>query len=495
MENLFELFKKYAEENALIGEKRTHIVAGVSGGADSVCLLLLLKKLADERAERNLQKCALELTAVHINHNIRGESADKDQAFVEGLCKKLGVSCVVYSEDVVARAKKQGLSTEEAGRKTRYEKFEETASKTAEKNPEDDVKIAVAHHRDDNAETIIFNMIRGSALKGISGMKAKSEEGKIEIIRPLLFAQRQDIEEYLALQGQEYVQDETNTDTDISRNAVRHIIIPEMQRINPRAVEHILRAAESVRAADEYLETQAGKAFEQACIEYRKETDGCLALRTECLKELNPVIAEKVIYNAIVKARGAAADITKVHVADVEKLIWLSNGKSINLPGKMQAFRENDEIVFKKNIETDESRGFDEIQIPLDFENGKKIVKLPDGAVLTLEKISVNQANFAELIEKNLYTKAFDYDKISGSLFWGTRKNGDKISLKNGTKNLSRIFTDGKVSKSERDKIPILKDENEILWIVGMRIGEKYKITEKTKNALKVKISGGQYSG
>lgn len=492
MENLFESFRKYTEANALIADKATHIVVGVSGGADSVCLLLLLKKLADERGKKDSVKCSLRLTAVHINHKLRGASADNDQAFVEGLCENLRIPCMVYAEDVAARAKKEGLSTEEAGRKTRYEKFEETALGIASESGTDDVKIAVAHHKDDNTETIIFNMIRGSSLRGISGMKAKSEEGKIELIRPLLFAGRSEIEEYLALQKQEYVVDETNSDIDISRNAIRHIILPEMKKLNPQAAEHILKMAESVKKADEYLEEEADKAFEEACI--KNETDD-YALKTNCLKKLKPVIAKKVIYRAIAAANKGASDISGVHVNDVEKLIRLSAGKKISLPGGVTAVRENDGIVFKKNNECEKEKGFDKIRIPLDFENGKKVIKLSGGAVLTLEKISVNKANFAELIEKNLYTKAFDYDKISGSLFWETRKNGDKISLKNGTKNLNRVFTDAKVPKSERDKIPVLKDENEVLWIVGMRIGERYKINEKTKIALRAQISGGQYSG
>ena len=522
MERMFESFANYIEEKKLIkrGEE-SHIVIGVSGGADSVCMPVLMKRFCDEMHP----EYDVHITAVHINHNIRGKSAENDQAFVEKLCGKMDVPCIVFSEDVVGAANEQGLSVEEAGRKIRYEKFRETAAQIAKKNPKDTVKIAVAHHKDDNAETIIFNLLRGSNLKGISGMKAKSYEKGFEIIRPLLFAGRSDIEAYLNEIGADYVTDETNADTEISRNRIRLEIIPEMKRINPQAVEHIVKAAESVNAAEEYLEEETEKAFEEAiiceaenaeagrkcCKEeadcssdkdknlYKKNEQCRFRLNAEYLKGLKPIIAERVIYKAITKAAGGAHDISYVHVNDVKKLLAMQTGKRIDLPQNVTAVKENNELVFYKNkekcAENKYVNEFSDIKINLDTLDEKQTIKLPGGSQMTLEKISVNKANFDELIFKNLYTKTFDYDKISGSLFLGTRKNGDKISLKNGMKNLNRIFVDEKIPQAERDRILVLKDEKEILWIVGMRIGEKYKITENTKTALRVQIAGEQQNG
>ena len=226
------------------------VIAGVSGGADSVCLLRLLLEIQ--------KKMDFTLEAVHVEHGIRGEESRGDAAFVRTLCDSFHVPCHIYAVDVPSYAKEKGLGLEEAARIKRYECYRKEIEKRKEEKRT--VRVALAHHADDNAETLLFQMIRGSGIVGLAGMRAKRPlmEGA-ELIRPLLNVQRREIESYLNGIGQEYREDSTNADTDYSRNRIRHNILPELSEINERAVSHMNRSAGMLRQAADYLARQAIK--------------------------------------------------------------------------------------------------------------------------------------------------------------------------------------------------------------------------------------------
>ena len=466
MNCLYQKFKNYIKEEKLLSRNEaSKIVIGLSGGADSVSLLLLFNELKKE--------FNLEIFAVHINHNLRGKDALEDQKFAERLCSKLKINFKVYSEDVKGLSEKEGLSLEEAGRKIRYERFKEEALKN-------NAKIAVAHHAQDNAETIIFNMIRGAGLEGIKGMQPKKELNGVEIIRPLLFAERKEIEEYLKEMGQNFRTDETNQSLDYSRNKIRHVILKEMMEINPEAISHLNRLSKSVKEADEILKERTD-ALKEKIVSVKEEN---VFLASEILKGLSDFEKKRVVYEALTDFAKAKKDITETHVKEILRLLTLGNGKRVSLPYGIEAVNENKKIVLKKIKEKGAP-----ILKEINLKDNPQTISAK-GKTFTFETVLVDDSNREKLIEKNECTKAFDYDKMSDSFFLRTRKEKDIITIKNGEKSLSRFFIDSKIPKDERDEILLFAKENEVIWIVGFRISEKFKITENTKKALIVSVTG-----
>ena len=242
METKAELaIKQYMDELMAGGPVR--LVIGVSGGADSICLLFLMKKYLPESHIR----------VVHINHMIRGSEADEDSEFVRNICEKEGILFKEIKKDVPQLAKETGCSEEEAGRKLRYESFEKEAEGWEKEKslPGGSVRIAVAHHVEDSAETFLFNLFRGTGIRGLSGISDQRDR----IVRPLLNVTRTDIEDYLESIGQDFRTDRTNADTSISRNRIRNNILPEASEICLAASEHIASAGAKLRSITEYLDS------------------------------------------------------------------------------------------------------------------------------------------------------------------------------------------------------------------------------------------------
>ena len=224
-----------------------HVVLGLSGGADSVCLLLCLHQLQGQ--------LDFGLSAVHVNHGIRGAEADRDASFAENLCRKLEVPITVFCVDVPSYVSEHGCSSEEAGRILRYRCLEEEAQRWCEK-ADHRVRIALAHHQDDQAETVLLNLCRGTGIRGMGGIPAVHGNR----IRPLIGVRRRDILAWLQEQGQEWREDSTNQKDDYTRNRIRHVILPRMEEeVNDRSVEHICALAEQAGELDEWLEEEARK--------------------------------------------------------------------------------------------------------------------------------------------------------------------------------------------------------------------------------------------
>ncbi len=493
MADLYRSFEEFVKAHELI-HTNEKVVIGVSGGADSVCLLLLLSE--------HKKHCDMELTAVHINHMIRVEEADRDEDFVLDLCRKLEVPCILKRIDVPGQAKAFHESEEEAGRRVRYDVFCEIARKQ-------NAVIAVAHHRDDNAETVLLNVVRGSGSRGLSGMQPKSEMNGCTVIRPLLKISRAEIEEYLNERGVTYCTDSTNADDGYARNAVRLNVLPKLSEINSRAAEHITKAAEQLSEIEAYLEEETEIEYAQI-VSLRESVsvheDGIkLSIHIPSLTALHPVIAKRVILKAIAAAAERAKDITSAHVAEVLQLAELQSGRKVSLPYGLLARRQYDEIlIYAKEEEekglrqNDPSQADAAVKLPLVFASiSKEDVKngyateLADGRRIEFSLKAVDDSNRTELTQKNVYTKCFDYDTIKGTINVGEKVQGDRIFLRNGMKTVKKYFIDEKIPADERDKVLIVKDEESVMWIVGYRISEKHKITEQTKTALVVKLTDG----
>ncbi|MBR6396573.1 MAG: tRNA lysidine(34) synthetase TilS, partial [Lachnospiraceae bacterium] len=237
-DNIYGKVSEYIRQNNLITPGDT-IIEGISGGADSVCLLLMLEELKKE--------IDFKTVAVHVHHGIRRKSADKDQKFVEKLCEEKGIELKSFKKDIPLICKITRESEEECGRRIRYELFDDVCGMY------ENAKIAVAHHMNDQAETVLFRIIRGSGIKGLTGMEAKRDN----IIRPLLCLKREEIEQYLEETEQDYRIDETNGKIEYSRNYIRKKIIPRLETLRNNAVEHINALSGEASAINSYMENKA----------------------------------------------------------------------------------------------------------------------------------------------------------------------------------------------------------------------------------------------
>lgn len=475
---------KFAKENRMINPNDT-VVIGVSGGADSVCLLLLLKEM---------QKFIdFNVVAVHVNHCIRGEEADSDQEFVRALCERYHITLLSFSIDVKKIAEKERISVEEAGRKARYSIFEQVLSDYAKP---DSGKIAVAHHMDDQSETILMNLLRGSGMKGLCGMQPVRDH----IIRPLLCVRRKDIENYLKETGQGYRIDSTNLENDYTRNRIRNEVFPYLEEhVNHHAVENVCGMAQVISEAQEYLERQALDA-QQKCLSINNKNKHIINIGV--LNQFDAVIKKYVIRNILGNLAGHFKDLYKVHIDSVLDLVDKGVGSQIDLFYGIVAKRGYHEIIFERKLENTERSYFIDKDIKKDiFINEEVIYEVginDEFYVKGNQAIFLNQIEFIKLsqienIIGNDYTKMFDYDKIKFTLQIRTRKTGDYIQINEhgGNKKLKDFFIDNKVPKEERDRVLLLADGNHILWIIGFRMSEAYKVTDDTKNYLKVRIVCG----
>ncbi len=448
---------KYCEKEGLISPGMK-IVVGVSGGADSVCLLRILNEMKE----------ALDLTliCVHIEHGIRGEESRSDRDFVRDLCGKLNIELKIYEEDVPRIARETSTTLEEAGRLVRYKAF----AGELEDNKAD--VIAVAHHKGDQAETVIFNLIRGSGLKGISGMAPRRDK----IIRPLLNVSRQEIEDYLKEIGQDYRIDSTNEDEGYTRNAIRNRIIPSLEAVGTMAVDHIIQAADELREADAYLRDQAGTAYDMAVTLsgslYRVSIDELAANA--------PVIRRYVLRSLLTDLYSSHKDLEALHVKSLLGLCDKQSGRFLDLPRGMAAKREGDFLLVGRKEDILPSR--QSIDIDLNTE-GDTPVEGRGTFSVSLEDCDGN-----EQVPDSHYTKWFDYDKIIGSVRIRNRLSGDYLTIgrDEDRKKLKKYLIDEKVPASGRDDLLLLADGDHIIWVVGMRISEHYKISRDTKRILKI---------
>lgn len=440
------------------------VVVGVSGGADSVCLLHLLWCLRKE-----LQ---IELCAVHVHHGLRGGEADRDARFTKELCKNLGVPCEVVEIHADAEAREQGISVEEAGRNARYRILEEKAGCwEKEISP---VKIAVAHHGDDSAETILHNLCRGSGLKGLSGISPV----RGRIIRPLLWVSRKEIIEYLKSEKLTYTEDSTNSTNDYTRNKIRNMILPLItSEVNEQAVKNILRAGELLSGANCYFEKMACEWLERFCPLWEPLPTVELPILELPIAELQKeetLIQGYILREAFKKMDCPLKDVTGKHIEDILSLLSKQTGKRVELPHGISAERRYKHLRLS----------WGEVQLKISEE------------VLPTVNTKIFPYNKQEEILKNQYTKWFDYDKIRDALSVRHRQTGDFIMLPGGKrKTVKAYMIDEKIPVGRRADIPLLAEGGHILWIMGYRISEYYKITDDTKNILEVQLDGGSKRG
>ncbi len=476
-----EKVRAYIDEYHMLREGDA-VVAGVSGGADSVCLLLILSELSRE--------IGFSLSAVHVEHGIRGEESREDAAFTEKLCRDLDVPFLLFTVDVLQYRNGTGLSIEEAARKLRYDCYLEACEQAGA------ARIALAHHADDCAETMLFNIARGTGIRGMSGIRPVSERsfdsqktgltGNLTVIRPLLCATRAEIEEWLAERGQTYRVDSTNSDVTYARNRIRERVMPELAQVNAQAVPHMRKLSEQLAGISDYLD-EAALAAGRGAFSFDGDTEDSAARCSVTIfcapfTDIHPVLQKHLLLYLIGLAAGSRKDVTSLHIEQVLGLMTSDTGAAVSLPGNVTAEKTYNSVILYRGS-TDTPVGEKDLLIPGETfsENG-----------LRFSTEIIDFTDFSQKIPQKSYTKWFDYDKINSAVQLRSRRPGDYL-LTGGEgehKKLQRFFIDEKVPRTERDRICVLADGDHVMWIVGYRISEAYKVTGDTRRILCVTVDG-----
>ena len=504
----------YMEDQGMISPGHK-IVAGVSGGADSVCLLFVLLEYA--------KKIPIRLAAVHVNHGLR-EEAGEDAEFVRKLCQQEGVPFFLKEADVSRLAAREKLSLEEAGRMLRYQAFREAGKEFGAD------RIAVAHNGNDRAETMLFHLFRGSGIRGLCGIPPRREE----IIRPLLCLERSEIESYLDERGIPYRTDRTNLEDCYTRNRIRHHLIPlAEQEVSPRAVAHMCRTADMLTELEEYLEFQTFQARESCVngnISDRREGPGVresglqsgtevLAIDVERFGCLHIALQKRLLLSLLRELAPGGKDISAVHLEDTLSLFGREGNPQIDLPLGIRAVKRYGTVYLERKRKSDVEPGGLSVEQERCLQEAQSVCRerspyqkliLPPGEMQDpmfidlgdwgRAEISVFYAKKGQKVLRNEYTKWLDCDKIIESPVFRFRRTGDFLTLadgKGGTihKSLKDYMITEKIPRERRGQVLVLAEGKHILWLAGYRISEYYKVTENTKRILQVKLIGNCISG
>lgn len=451
------------------------LVLGVSGGADSVALLHAISQI---NASRNHP---WKLHVGHLHHGIRGKEADEDALFVSNLAAELGLPVTVERVDVPGLAKIRQMSLEEAAREARYAYLERLCLHTESQY------ILLAHHADDNAETVLHRVLRGTGLRGLAGIapvRLLSPGSDIRIVRPLLKFRKQQVVDFLRERGLSWREDHSNTETSQTRNRLRHEVLPLLEtKINNQVKEALLRLAEQARATDAYLSETAQRTLETLVI---SRNDCELAVNLPALLKRSRVIQAELVRQAFLWLQVGEQSIDRRHVMAVLRLAETSrSNKRINLPGRLTVSRSYDRLVFSLPNGQGPSEEFMEIS-----------VKVPGRTILRRRKIwlETQQLDFSqEILQKardkhDAWTEYVDYNQVSYPLIIRPRKVGDRFWPLGGpgSKKLSDFFSERKIELRERSQIGLVCDQLGPIWVMGMRIDERVKLRRHTTRVLQM---------
>jgi tRNA(Ile)-lysidine synthase len=443
------------------------VIVAVSGGPDSICLLHILHILK--------KKFNLELIAAHVNHCLRGEESDKDEKYVEEYCKNNGIQFFSKRVDINRLALQRNMSSESAGREARYEFFHQLME---EHNAD---KIALAHNANDQAETVLMRMMRGTGSEGLVGIKPVREN---IFIRPLINITRGEIENYCSENNLKPRIDKTNLENIYTRNKVRLELIPYIRKnFNEDIINTLNRLSQTVSIDNDYIEYISEQSFKKYC----DKNCGKVIINKDAFKEHEAVIT-RVIRRALLSLKGNLYNFEKVHIYDIIHVQNNETGKKVVLPqniiaqnnyGNIELYigKENEKVSLVK-------------EYVFDITSVQSIEELNMSVALNIlkDKDKIN-------VKEQTYIKYFDFDKIKGEIILRKRKEGDRFTPlgMRGSKKIKDLFIDLKIPQTERDSIPLICFGEEIAWIVGYRLSDKFKITKDTKNVLEIKIERGAF--
>ena len=450
---------RFISQHTMIEDEEAVLVA-VSGGADSLALLYGLHTLQTHL------KCHLHVA--HLNHGLREDSA-ADAEFVHEHAIQLGLPFTLHTVDLHSLNTQWKLSIEAAGRKARYEFYESVCAQTGA------TKVALGHHQDDSAETVLMNLIRGVGSTGLKGIEPVRDE---KFIRPLLRFNRAEIETYLASIDVVPKHDSTNKDTRFLRNRIRHELIPFLKlKYNPNIISGLVRTANIIGAESAFLDEMTREAYDVCKFEVSQLKDIKLD-RTKFLRH-HIVLQRRIIRHSIAEINNQVSDFTYDHC---NAILYIINGEKpnaeITLPNGLHFRRAYEQLIFKITpIDTQDYNCL--LNVPgntyipeLDVEIQADVYDMPQGDISTVPD-GTNQA-------------VFDYSAIQLPLTLRNRQKGDRFQpygLK-GTKKIKDYLMDAKVPLSERDRIPMLISGNDIIWVIGFTTHERYKVHHQTQRVL-----------
>jgi tRNA(Ile)-lysidine synthetase, N-terminal domain/tRNA(Ile)-lysidine synthetase, C-terminal domain len=405
------------------------VLLGFSGGADSTALLHCLSRISD-----------ITVYAVHVNHGIRGDEALRDQRFCEEFCRNHGIELFVETVDVPKLAEDNGLSVEEAARYERYRIFDELRLKYSI------ARVVTAHNSGDNIETVLFNMTRGTSLRGLCGIPPVRDN----IIRPLIECGKADIIAYCNDNELGYVIDSTNNETVYTRNFIRSEIVPKLKSVNPAAETAVTRMCKSLRSDDDYLSAEADKLPD--------------VMTVSELANLHDAMLSRWLLR---KHDG----LNYAHITKLMEMIRSGEDNSVSLTGNITFKIAGDEIIFKKYSKPE--RKF----IP------KTMLKLGENHVSGCDFMIFLTHNEKDIkLLKNIYKlfihKVVNFDKIIGYIYVRSRENGDKYIFGGMTRNVKKLLCDRHIPIDERDSIPFICDDEGILWIPEFDVRDNVKFTD-----------------
>ena len=422
-----EKIKKAIDKYDMLCGKENVTVA-LSGGADSVCLLHALISLKDVYN--------IKISAIHINHNLRGGEADRDEEFVRKLCENLNVPLMVKSVNVREIAETTGESIELAARNARYNEFTNCGA---------DI-VATAHTASDNTETVLFNMVRGAGIKGLCGIPAKRDI----YIRPLIFCTRKDVENYISENNLSYVTDSSNLSDDYSRNLLRHKAVPVLKELNPSVENTVTSMCQGLKEDLDFLEAYSKEVAEK-CSDKK-------GININELKSQHISVIKRVLIGYYTKITEQTPD--SLHIERMTETFFCGTKKS--LPSGYYCAVENNIFYIEKE--------------------GNKPTKTYETIITVKELDKINN-----LLLKN----SADCDTIVGELTIRTRLEGDSIRLRgrNCTKSLKKLFSELKIPKEERDLIPVAADNEGIVWIYGVGVSQRNAVSSNTKRVAEFKTT------
>lgn len=444
---MIDKIKKHIKENNLI-EDGENIVIGFSGGPDSVLLLYALNELSKEYGYN--------LLAVHINHQLRGEEAVKDEEFSKDFSNSIGVKCISFHMDVNGYAKEHKISVEDAGRRIRYEKFHEVLEEEFGKGV-----IAVGHHKNDDAETILINLIRGAGGAGLSGISSKSNN----IVRPLIDITKGEILKFLEKNKIPYVEDKTNFENDYLRNKIRNVIIPYIENeINENFIDSLTRSSKIIESNEDFLEDYVRN------LNLISHERNYYKLNCKDFEKYHIAIQRKLILKAYETIKGDRKDISFSNVESIRKIILQNSGEFYINNFLLYMAYGYLYLIFKDEKKQEEfiirekgKYNFRDFIIKVDIVENKNI------------KLKKNEAIFPrEFLDEGIVVRS--------------RKPGDKIKLKNFTKKVKDVFIDSKVPKHLRDEIPILQYKDDIIWITGLKRSHNYLVDPSDDFVIKIRL-------
>ena len=458
--------------DGLCGKSDT-VVVGISGGPDSMALLHLLLDLNKSLG------WDLKLHLAHLNHQLRADEAEKDAAFVQALGDNLSLPCTIEVRDIARLAGQAEGGVEEVGRRERYAFFERVCKQIRAQ------VVALGHHADDNAETVLHRILRGTGLRGLAGIRRSRKlhpESDVRIIRPLLRWTRRELVEYLGKAGIAYREDETNLTNEPMRNRLRNVVLPLIEaEVNAQVREALLRLAEQATWHDEFLQEVARGVFERLVL---SRTESALVLEASALKCESRVVQAEVVRLAYLTFGLGEQDLAFTHLASaLDLLADPASGRQAQLPGQVTLEKRYEQLIFSLPDDSPQAAVAPEIAVRVPGCTLLPVRRLE--LECRIEPVEVARKHQAEGLSLG-WEEYVDFAALHLPLVVRPRRLGERFSPLGapGSKKISDFLTDAKVEPRERERVAVLSDQLGPVWIIGHRIDERVKLTSKTRETL-----------